>query len=66
MNEIFKLLQRLIGRKLNRREQRHWTRTINQLIDDRVRLIQRYSESNDLLGFDEWVLLQEGGDNNGF
>lgn len=59
MNEIFKLLHRLTGHKLSRIQQRHWTRTINKVIDDRIRLIQRYSESTDVLGFEEWALLQE-------
>lgn len=62
MNEIFKLLHRLTGKKLTRIQQRHWTRTINKVIDDRIRLVQRYSESKALLGFDEWLQLQEGVD----
>lgn len=65
MNEIFKLLHRVTGKKLTRLQQRHWTRIINKIIDDRIQLVQRYSESTDMLGFDEWVQLQEGVNHDG-
>lgn len=60
MKELFQLLQQVTGKKLSRKEQRHWTQTVNHLIDDRVRLIQRYHESKQPLSFSQWLLLQEG------
>jgi len=60
MNELLKMLQRTIGIKFTRKQQRDWTRTFNRAIDDRIRLIQRYSESTEMLSFNEWILLHEG------
>jgi len=63
MKEIFKLIQQMTGKKLSRNSQVHWAHTINKMIDQRIKLIRQYSESSEMLSFDDWLQLQEATSN---
>ena len=54
MNDILKLIAKILGKKLSRTEQLKWSKAIHKVVDDRIYRFHHRRESADLLSFSEW------------